>query len=110
MSYRNAVQHVTVAQSGTVSGVFTVAQAGEIGIYGPAVTSCAVTLQAAGVVTTPVSADFADTFASDGSALTWALADGPGLWRVGPHPGVHFRLVTGVPQTDVRTFTIFVKS
>lgn len=107
--YRWTVDHVTIPLSASVSGAFSLKHASALGLWAPAVTSCAAYLQ---VSFETASASFLRAAAADGAGdWTWALGPGSKAAAVGAVAGAfpYARVETGVPQAEVRSFAVVTK-
>lgn len=103
-------QHITIAQSGTVSDMFSVRNAKLIGLWAPTVDQCSAFILAAFARTSPNSADFTRVAKVDGSAaFSWNLGTGSAsIVLPEQFAGIPFgKVELGVPQSDVRTIVLF---
>ena len=109
MPIARTTQHVTIAQSGQVSGNIDLTGAGAIGILAPALTSCQLFLQGNFDTT---SAGFLRVWDAAGNfEWSWDLETGSNavvsqdvLW-----PFTQARIELSVPQADVRSFAIVTR-
>ena len=108
-------QYVTIPQSGTVSGAFSLRNTALAGVWVPVVTSGQLLVQAAHGhdETAPNSADFLRVMRTDGSTPFAAnvVAGSVYLPLTDISGGLAWaRFETQNPQTDVRTFVVMSKA
>ena len=109
MNTTRTTQHVTIAQSGQVSGDISLAGAWPIAIFAPALTSCKLILQGNFDTT---SANFLPLWKPDGTGeYSWNIGLGSAslvltdrVW-----PMAHLRIKSSVPQDDVRSFAVLTR-
>lgn len=112
---RSTLVYATIAQSASVSGDIALAGADLFGVWCPVVTSAANLFVQAAFATegsSPSSANFVRAQNASGVG-DWAAQIGAGskafTLQDPAFPFTHFRLETGVAQTDTRTFVIVTK-
>jgi len=103
------IQHVTIAQSASVSGNVSLVGASAIALFAPTVTSCQVFLQGNFDTT---SANFFRVFDKDGAAQ-WSWDLGVGSSCIAVHdtvwPIAQVRVETSVAQANVRSIAVLTK-